>query len=50
MDIGKKWIFFSVQRKKMSISADKEVCWARIRRNMGVHYRWILKALAEIKG
>lgn len=31
----------------MSIYVDKEVHWARSKRNMGAHCRWILKALAE---
>lgn len=34
----------------MSIDGDKEVSWARSKRNMGARSRWILKPLAETKG
>lgn len=34
----------------MIIDVDKEVCWARSKRNMEAHSRWILRLSVETEG
>lgn len=42
--------YFYIQKEKITIDEDKEVCWTTSKRNMGAHSRWMSKPLAETEG